>query len=115
MERLKKWAAVAADIGKLIALGAAAYAIAGVIIKIVAWTTGLAHATEVTAIRTDVAVLKAQFVEGTAKADYMLRRVDAIGDQLNNLALTGKVNYVPPPPAPPMVIGPQLRGDRATR
>ena len=54
----------------------------------------------------EVNVLKAQRADDHELLIYVVKRIDGIGDQLNHQALTGRIPYVAPPPAPPEVMGP---------
>lgn len=94
-----------AEFGKLLGVIAVAAGVAAIAGKIIIWGSTIIHAGEFTPLKSDVAVLQSQRADDTKKTDYILRRVDAIGNQMNNLALTGRVNYVAPPP-PPEALGP---------
>jgi hypothetical protein len=108
VDRLKSFAKDMAELGKLVAIIGAVFGFCVGVLKLYAYGSTRADAGE-------VAVLKSQRTDDVKVLDYILHRVDNIGDQLNHMALTGRVNYVPPPPppAPPTTIGPQLpvKGD----
>lgn len=55
---------------------------------------------------TEVAVLKAKHADDHEILMYIAHRLDDVASQFNHQALTGKVPYVTPPPAPPEVLGP---------
>lgn len=89
------------EFGKLVTLVGLVFGFCTGCLHLYAYLSSRADATE-------VAVLKSQRADDVKVLDYILHRVDNIGDQLNHMALTGKVNYVPPPPPPPPpeVLGP---------
>lgn len=99
MDRWKSLYAFLVDAAKLVGMVASVFAFCYGCARVYAWVISRADATE-------VAVLKSQRVDADKKTDYILLRVDTIGNQLNHMALTGRVNYVPPPdpPAPPPAI-----------
>lgn len=109
MDRWKPLYSFLVDAAKLVGMVATVFAFCYGCARAYSWVISRADATE-------VAVLKSQRVDDSGKTDYILRRVDIMGDQLNHLALTGRVNYVtpPPPPAPQQVIGPQLPAIKVT-
>jgi hypothetical protein len=105
MERFRAFMAGALDVAKIFSMVTAVFAFCIGALQVYAFLSTRAGAAEVT-------VLQMLRVEDSKKTDYILQRVDTIGDQMNHLALTGRVNYVapppPPPPVPPDVLGPQL-------
>jgi heme exporter protein D len=99
MGRFTESAKTLAEVAKVIGVILSALALVGGGFRAYAWLSTRADATE-------LAVLKAQRVSDHELLLYGIKRIDTVGDQLNHQALTGRVPYVEPPPAPPEVLGP---------
>lgn len=101
MTHWKRLVTFAVEAGKLVALVAAVFAIVGGGARLYGYLSTRADATE-------VAVLKSQHTGDHELLMYIAHRLDDVASQFNHQALTGKVPYVVPPPAPAEVLGPNL-------
>lgn len=102
MERGKNFLAFLVDVTKLVGMVATVFGGCYGAARLYAYASTRASASE-------VAVIKSNQDRDHELWMYIANRVGAIGDQMNNLAIHGRVNYVEPPipPAHQQVLGPE--------
>jgi hypothetical protein len=110
MERARKVMPFVAGTAKVIGVIAALFSIVAALFAVLAGSARLYAYGSTRASASEVAVIKSNQDRDHELWMYIASRVGAIGDQMNNLAIHGRVNYVEPPipPTPAEVLGPQL-------
>lgn len=85
--------------GVVVGLVVGSLTVAGALGKLATWAMTRASAGEMTAV-------KEQQAADHAVVTFMAKGMLVLIEQNNHVALTGRMPYVAPPPAPPEVLGP---------
>jgi hypothetical protein len=108
MERTKRLIAYVISVGKVVGVIAGFIGIVTAVFAMLASSMRVYAYLSTRADATELAVVKTNQMRDHELWVYIARRLDDVASQFNHQALTGKVPYVVPPPAPAEVLGPQL-------
>jgi hypothetical protein len=71
-----------------------------IIVTFIGWLATRASASDVFTVKLEQAAMKANRDDDSQRLDYVVKRLDGIGEQLNHFAASGRMPIVPAPPPP---------------